>query len=277
MSKWISFHELLNSLDIEKFEVIEYLKEGLQPYAKVSGRPIDCPSFCHLGPVYESISKTGSEILAQAESFGGELNEFEQLSIAWGKKAGEELKVIKRDDPHFVSWRWIAELSDDDYKKLFSYLDEAIFKSDDALEFNKNRKQLPKVENYETTYQKVFPCQPDTKWENIKITLIEDEVVRVETPQGGGRFSYHQLGMSDKRTGNKPTMLWELFKLFAKTQGYIPRTNDKYVPTLADTTKRLNRHLQTIFNIHESIFTGKYKSEKGYRTKIYFSDQTIAD
>ena len=71
-------------------------------------------------------------------------------------------------------------------------------------------------------------------------------------------------------------MLWELFKLFAKNQGYITRTNDEYDPKLPDTAKRLNKHLQTIFNIHDSIFTDRYKTEKGYRTKIFFSDQTQA-
>ena len=30
MSEWILFHDLLERLDIEKFEAIEYLKEGLQ-------------------------------------------------------------------------------------------------------------------------------------------------------------------------------------------------------------------------------------------------------
>jgi hypothetical protein len=132
MSNWISLHDLLNRWDIEKFEVIEYLKKGLQPYTKVSGRPLYCPSFCHLGPINEGIIKTSLETI---ELYGPELNKYQKLLVAWGEKAEEELKAIKKDDPDFVSWKWIAALSDDDYKKLFTELDGAIFKEEDVLEF----------------------------------------------------------------------------------------------------------------------------------------------
>jgi hypothetical protein len=132
-----------------------------------------------------------------------------------------------------------------------------------------------RVPSSKTSDQKPFPCQPGTKWEDVKITLIENEAVRIETPQGKCRSSYHELGMSDKRSGNKPTLLWALFKLFAQNQGYISTTNVKYDSVLPDTAKRLNKHLQNLFKIPESIFTGHYKVEKGYRTKIFFSDQSL--
>jgi hypothetical protein len=206
-----------------------------------------------------------------------ELNEFRELSGTSKESAEKELEVIKKDDPDFISWKWLDEFGEDaehadaQFKKLFSYLDEAIFKRDDVLEFEKKFKlKLKEVES------EVFPCTPGTKWEKVKITLIEDEAVRIETPLGSGRFSYHELGMSDKRSGNKTTMLWALFKLFAQYQGHITPTNTEYNPRLPDTAKRLNRHLQDLFDIHESIFKDHYKKEKGYKTKIYFSDQTIA-
>jgi hypothetical protein len=125
--------------------------------------------------------------------------------------------------------------------------------------------------------QKVFQCKPGTKWEDIKITLLENDVVRIDTPQGSGRFSYHELGMSDNRTRNKkPTVLWHLLKIFATNQGIISRKNIRYDPKLPDTCKRLNKHLQKIFKIQGSIFTDHYKSEKGYKTKIFFSNETLA-
>jgi hypothetical protein len=280
MSNWISFHELLNRWKIEKFEIVEYLKMGLQPYSKTSGKPIDCPR--HLGPIYESAIKTGSEILSEAESFGRELNEYEQLSVRWKEICEKELEDIKKDDPTFVSWKWLdypgenAEYADEYFNNLFSYLDEAIFNIDNVLKFEEKRKLIAREENSEANYQNVFPCKPGTKWKEIKITLIENELVEIKTPQGKGQFSCHDLGMSDKRTVNRPTILWSLFKLFAQNHGYISSTNDKYVPLLPDTAKRLNKHLQTVFNINERVFTAHYKKEKGYRTKIFFSDQTLA-
>ena len=122
--------------------------------------------------------------------------------------------------------------------------------------------------------QSLLPCKPTTRWEDVKITLIENEVVRVKTPRGTERFSYHDLGMSDKRSGNKPTVLWVLFKTFAQNKGVISSKNFDYDPMLPDTAKRLNKHLKEVFGIDESIYSGHYKSQKGYKTKIFFSDQT---
>jgi hypothetical protein len=281
MANWIKFQELLNRWDIQKFEVVKYLKKGLQPYSKHSGRPLRCPQFCHLGHIYEDVIKTGYWALSEAEADHRELNDIEKLAVRLKESAEKELEVIKKDDPDFVSWKWLnefgelAEYADEGLKKLFSYLDEAIFKGDDVLEFEKKHKLIPKEENLEANHQKVFPCRTGTNWKDVIITLIENEAVRIDTPQGSSKFSYHELGMSDKRSGNKPTMLWALFKIFAQNQGYIAPTNIKYDPKLPDTAKRLNRHLQTLFNIPESIFTDHYKKEKGYRTKIFFSDQTI--
>lgn len=193
MSNWITFQDLLNRWEIEKFEVVEYLKKGLQPYTKGSGKPLVCPPFCHLEPIDERIIKTGSEILSEAENFGRELNRYEKLSVALKEEAEKELEVIKKDDPGFVSWKWLAqfaddaEYSDDEFKKLFLYLNEAIFKLEDVLVFDEKYKQKPREENLDANYQKVFTCKTGTKWEDVKITLIENEAVRIETPQGGTR------------------------------------------------------------------------------------------
>jgi hypothetical protein len=317
MSNWISFQDLLNRWGIENFEALEYLKKGLQPYKNDSGRPLNCPSYCHLGHIKQFVAAlatpVGQEILkdtmmtiedkialifaekdtpsdraelrvynailaewqSRVAKVGMELNEFRELSGASKESAEKELEAIKKDDPDFVSWKWLtdiaglAEYTEDDFEKLFSCLDEAIFKADDVRKFEKKYKLKPK--DVET---EVFPCSPGTKWEEVKVTLIENEAVRIETPLGISRFSYHELGMSDKRSANRPTMLWGLFKIFAKNQGYFSPTNDRYVPKLPDTAKRLNKHLQDLFEINESIFTDHYKAEKGYRTKIFFSDQT---
>jgi len=283
MSKWISFHELIKRLDIAEFEIFEYLKKGLKPYSKDSGRLLDCPPFCHAGHINENIIKAGSEVLDRSE--GRDLNVYEKISVALEERAENELADIKKDDPAYSSWKWL-EVSDDDSKKLLSYLDKAIFRTDDVLEFEKE--------------SDVFPCKPGTKWSDIKITLIDKNVVIIETPQGKGRFSYHELGMSDERTRDKsPSGIWELLKLFAKCQGFISPTNynSEYFKNLSTTAKRLNKDLKDLFRINESIYTSHYKkikrrysnreeyldldtktelSMKGYETKILFSDKTIA-
>lgn len=121
---------------------------------------------------------------------------------------------------------------------------------------------------------KVFPCEAGTQWNDIIITLIDNETVRIKTPQGEGRFTYHQLRMNDARVGNKPKMIWGLLRLFAHSFGNITRDNPTYDPKISDTAKRLNKHLKELFGINDSIFQGHYKKMKGYKTKIIFSDQT---
>lgn len=120
----------------------------------------------------------------------------------------------------------------------------------------------------------LIPCKPGTKWRDITITLVADDMVEIVGPEISGRFTFHKLGMDDKRKGDKPKAMWALFKSFAENQGFISRKNFEYDRRLPDNARLLNKHLQSIFGIEGSIYTGHYKKEKGYRTKIKFRDRT---
>ena len=150
------------------------------------------------------------------------------------------------------------------------YVDTLLIPSEDveALRKTSNTPKHPVSDN------EVFPVDPETKWEDIKITLLSDEMVSIKTPHASGKFTYHQLGMQDTRIGDTYTQLWVLFRDFAKDQGFISSANNEYRANLTDTTKRLNKHLKDLFGIQKSIFKGHYKRENGYRTRILFSDRT---
>lgn len=131
----------------------------------------------------------------------------------------------------------------------------------------------------------MFLCIEGTTWEDIRITLIDNEMVRVETPSKKGRFTYHQLGMQDKRRGDQPTQLWALLVLFAKNQGVISLqdyelSKDRLYKAgsnktvLFDCAKRLNSHLKELFGIEESIYKAHYRKKRRYDTRIVFSDRT---
>lgn len=113
------------------------------------------------------------------------------------------------------------------------------------------------------------------KWEDVTMTLLADDMIKIKTPQGEAKFTYHQIGLQDNRKGDQAGMLWGLLKLFAKNNGFISSKNTSYDPKLPDTAKRLNNHLKKIFRIQKSIYAGHYKKEKGYKTKIKFHNQTI--
>ena len=174
---------------------------------------------------------------------------------------------------------WDLSQPEDSQVFMLSFLrnDHYRFNSKDFKKFEKEHPELLAVEATRSAEQEkaIFPCKPGTKWEDIIMTLGANDMVKIKTPQGEGRFTYHELGMSDKRAGDKPTMLWELLKLFAKNQGFISSQNPNYDPKLPDTAKRLNKHLKGRFRINETIYIGHYKKEKGYKTKIKFYDHTL--
>jgi hypothetical protein len=118
-------------------------------------------------------------------------------------------------------------------------------------------------------------------WKDIKITLIAHDMVRIKFPKTEKRFTYHELGMSDKRTGNKPKLIWILLELFAKYNGRLDSDieesvkrhlwqtyNFNYEENLPNLTKRLNAHMKKFFGIDESIFRYHYRKEKGYSTRF---------
>jgi hypothetical protein len=122
-----------------------------------------------------------------------------------------------------------------------------------------------------------LPVAPDTHWEDIKITLLSDETVRIKISDHEEIYHYSEIGLSDKRKGDKPTQLWILLKLFAQNHGFISGDNidSNYDSKLPDTAKRLNKHFKKLFGINDSIYQGSYKTLKGYKTKIFFSDTTV--
>ncbi|MGD9227892.1 MAG: hypothetical protein PVF26_15410 [Desulfobacterales bacterium] len=131
-----------------------------------------------------------------------------------------------------------------------------LFKTIDVEKFEKEHSLFKK--------SKLLPCAPGTKWKDIKITLIDNETVRIKTPEGEGLFTYHKLNLDDSRIGNKPSMLWELLKILAKNYGLISSRNIAYDTKLSDTARRLIKHLSQLFGIPDSIYLGHYKKYKGY-------------
>jgi len=154
--------------------------------------------------------------------------------------------------------------------------------------YSNNDKEIEKQEIPSADIQnekKVFPCHPGTKWDDIKITLIPDDIVRVKTPIGEGRFSYHEIGLSDGRN-KKPKQSWITLKLFAIYNGRLDSEIEdsvkrtlwntyeiNYNKDLPDLTKRLNAHMKKLFDIKDSIFKYHYRKFKAYITKFEIGNE----
>jgi len=224
---------------------------------------------------------TAPELLSRWKIDYGELDRFilkEGLPVCdFDSSSDKLLRPTENDDDNYAYRVFIDQLFYD--PDLESHLN---FRPEDIIEFERRHPELLERNKESEAFwgvggkqrkRNVFPCSPGTKWEQIKIILLDDDRVRIETPQGEGRYAYPELKLADGRHG-KPTMLWELVKLFAINNGQITSTNLNYDPRLPDTTKRLNKHFKQLFRIDDSIYQGHYKSLKGYKTKIFFSDQT---
>ena len=124
----------------------------------------------------------------------------------------------------------------------------------------------------------IIPCPPGTKWEDIRITLTSAETVRIKTPLGEKHFTFHQLGLSHIQNPEKPIKLWFVLKILANNQGTLSwndNIDEKDRNNISESMRRLNKRLQKLFGINDSIFKDSYKKLKKYDSKIFFSDQTI--
>ena len=123
-----------------------------------------------------------------------------------------------------------------------------------------------------------FPCPPGTEWNEVWLTLVDEDTVRIETPGGKGRFTYHELGMKNKRGRNKEgddrTALWTTLKALCKCRGEISSDTPMHDRRPSRNMHDLNKHMQKLFGIEDSIFIDHYKRAKGYHTKVRLSDQT---
>lgn len=133
--------------------------------------------------------------------------------------------------------------------------------------------QLPKG-----TDASILRCAPGTKWNRIKITLLSDDVIKIDTPHlSGRRFHYAELGFKDGRSGGDPSKLWTYLKAFAREHGCISPTStsdSNAKEKLVVYASKLNKHLQNLFGIKGNIYEEPYKNKHQYKTKIFFSDET---
>lgn len=138
----------------------------------------------------------------------------------------------------------------------------------------KGEADIESVSKPESPSKNVLKLTPGTNWNQISITLLSDEMVRIVTPKGEGRFTYHELGFKNQTKGNQPVAIWNTLKLFCKLGGEISSSKiESYDPKLVKNISLLNKRLQRLFSI-KSNFHPHFKKARGYKSEINFSDET---
>ncbi len=104
---------------------------------------------------------------------------------------------------------------------------------------------------------------PDTKWEDITLTMLDDHKrVQVKTPAGAKLFQYYDLGFQNKRTGTE-NRLWEFLVKLCSGYGF-----KKWDDHLKKDASRCNLYMQEIFGIKDSIYKGHYRKQRRYVPKF---------
>jgi hypothetical protein len=320
--KYITGSQLLNKYGMRGFQLLEHVINGLQPYDKVTGKPIPPPSvvqrLSELRELEYSINihqdalmkleglsddspdpddpRTIPVIEGEGSYPGGggqnvrkrtarTVRESKQEYRSLIKKKKDRIKTIREELPSDMSWKsYNLPNSQIRMEAVLRRLSEEVFNEEEFL------KLIERQAAAEATHQEInkrqsaiFPCAPGTKWQDIRITLVALDMVKIKTPLGEDRFTYHELGMAHGMN-KEPLMVWGILILFAKNHGVlskqdfqkerIPGTATAGKRGLSDMCKNLNRHLKTLFKIEESIFKDHYNKYKKYETKILFSDYT---
>lgn len=184
-SKWISGKELLERWNISDFDLLEYRQKGLLiPYTKGFSQYMG--QNIDITPLLDSLPQLPPGVSLPPGA-----------ADAIGENFGEKIR-------------------DEIRNKLL----QCLYKLEDVQKFEQeygyNQSTISgKVE------KNILQCDLGTKWEDIKITLMAEDMVKIKTPKGEDRFTYHQLKMQDRRIGDQPTMVWGFLKILAKTHGFL--------------------------------------------------------
>jgi hypothetical protein len=133
----------------------------------------------------------------------------------------------------------------------------------------------PNPREKEEAPRTIIPCRPGTRWEDIHITAISNQSVKIGTPEGEERLTYGKMGFSDGRNPDQPTRLWKLLLAFCANQGGLSDSDlDDFKNPYKDVSDLDNR-LQESFGIERSFLLDKGSRKKLWelRKKLFFDKE----
>jgi hypothetical protein len=151
--------------------------------------------------------------------------------------------------------------------KNFDFPKEELAKTEEALALRHKTFQetvQPTEQQIETLekHESFLPVPEGIKWEDITITLSSNEHIKVSCNDKEERFTFGELGFTDKRKGDKLTKLWIYLKEIIKHGGDLTWKNtSEYNDQLVKDASRLNIHLKKLFGIEDNIYTGHFRKK----------------
>lgn len=292
MPEWIQGRDLLSPpWNLNKYLLFDLVKQGLQPYVSLK-RPLEPIDLARrLTKAHDSLSGTtiGTHDIIIDPVITHVIDPVKPVAFpgvdpAIAVAKPRKISLAPRTIGEYL--RDIGEvIGSDEIRMIMEELADAIYREEEVRRFLGTDIPSLQTEDADGTRSSKgepegradglpFPCDPGTAWEHVTFILKTDELVYVKTPKGEARVRYDLLGFADKRSGDDPNKTtWPLFTVLARFGGEISSKSSHYKRELPDHARLLNKHLKSLFEINESIFTAHYRKEKRYKTRFSISDQ----
>ena len=181
----------------------------------------------------------------------------------WGYEIVSLLRLLQEKE-YPISKELIQAIKDHDW-------DTAISK---AQNLPKDMMEAIESDCVSTRATKLIPAPQGTRWEDVTIVLIASETVEIIIKDNKEKFSYSELGFSDKRKGDAHNTLWIFFLILLKCGGDLRLEDSAFKKHLRPhNTSAFNKCMQKTFGIDDSIFP-HYKTIKSYKAKFKTIDRT---
>ena len=119
-----------------------------------------------------------------------------------------------------------------------------------------------------------FPYIAGLRWEEVTITFISDDSVKVSAREVSRKFIFAELGFKDNRKGDMPDTRWALLRELAAHSGEIAWDTpvERKAKSIAKAAiKDIRRKLKAFMGIEDDPFF-EYRKLKAYKTKFTLSD-----
>jgi hypothetical protein len=104
------------------------------------------------------------------------------------------------------------------------------------------------------------------RWNQIRISRVDERTVRVDLPTGSFRLTFVDLGMAHPRT-RQPTRVWELLLELCEGHGIFHKWSFGKADATKKLVSRLGAKLKTALRMRTSAFH-PYRPGEGWRTRF---------
>ena len=115
-----------------------------------------------------------------------------------------------------------------------------------------------------------FLSPPGLRWEEVTITFISDDSIKVEARGHTEKYTFAEIGFKDRRKGDLPDTRWGTLKTIAEHEGEVPwkaNLTQEQRHQLKKIVSDLRKRLKALMQIDDDPFE-PYRTANAYKTKF---------